>query len=137
MMTSRRSDTPVREWSVEEIRAFGYEVVDVIVRHLSELPDRPVFQAVPLDVQHGFLEGSIPVHGLPPARVLEEFCDRIEPYPFGNGHPGFFGWVNSPPTVIGIFADALAAAMNPSCAGGNHAAVYVERQVIEWFRELY
>ena len=37
---------------------------------------------------------------------------------------------------MGIFADALAAAMNPSCAGGNHAAIYVEHQVIGWFREL-
>jgi glutamate/tyrosine decarboxylase-like PLP-dependent enzyme len=44
--------------------------------------------------------------------------------------------VNSPPEAIGIFADALAAAMNPSCAGGNHAAVYVERQVIDWFRQI-
>src|SRR4029079_9073534 len=25
---------------------------------------------------------------------------------------------------------------NPSCAGGNHAAIYVERQVIGWLREL-
>ncbi|MDQ6672919.1 MAG: amino acid decarboxylase, partial [Chloroflexota bacterium] len=38
--------------------------------------------------------------------------------------------------VMGIFAEALAAAMNPSVAGGNHAAVYVERAVIGWFREL-
>ena len=37
---------------------------------------------------------------------------------------------------MGIFAEALAAAMNPSCAGGNHAAIYVEHQVIGWFREL-
>jgi glutamate/tyrosine decarboxylase-like PLP-dependent enzyme len=37
---------------------------------------------------------------------------------------------------MGIFADALAAAMNPSCAGGNHAAIYVEREVIGWFREM-
>jgi aromatic-L-amino-acid decarboxylase len=26
--------------------------------------------------------------------------------------------------------------MNPSCAGGNHAAIYVERQVLNWFREM-
>jgi glutamate/tyrosine decarboxylase-like PLP-dependent enzyme len=44
--------------------------------------------------------------------------------------------VNSPPAVIGVFADALAAAMGPSVAGGNHAAVHVERQVIRWFTEL-
>jgi aromatic-L-amino-acid/L-tryptophan decarboxylase len=59
----------------------------------------------------------------------------IEPYPFGNGHPRFYGWVNSPPAVMGIFAEALAA-MNPSVAGGNHAATYVERQVLNWFKSL-
>jgi hypothetical protein len=37
---------------------------------------------------------------------------------------------------MGIFAEALAAAMNPSCAGGNHAAVYVEREVINWFKQI-
>jgi glutamate/tyrosine decarboxylase-like PLP-dependent enzyme len=26
--------------------------------------------------------------------------------------------------------------MNPSCAGGNHAAIYVEHQVIAWFRAM-
>jgi len=26
--------------------------------------------------------------------------------------------------------------MNPSCAGGNHAAVYVERQVLNWFETV-
>ena len=60
----------------------------------------------------------------------------VEPYLFGNGHPRFFGWVNSPPTIMGIFADALAAAMNPSRAGGNHAAIYVEKQIVNWFKEL-
>ncbi len=68
--------------------------------------------------------------------MLAEFRETIEPYPFGNGHPRFWGWVNSPPSVMGVFAEALAAAMNPSCAGGNHAAIYVERQVINWFRSI-
>ena len=27
--------------------------------------------------------------------------------------------------------------MNPSVAGGNHAAVWVERQVIEWFKSIF
>jgi glutamate/tyrosine decarboxylase-like PLP-dependent enzyme len=68
--------------------------------------------------------------------VLRAFSERVEPYPFGNGHPRFFGWVNSPPAIMGVFADALAAAMNPSCAGGNHAAIYIERQVLQWFKTL-
>lgn len=68
--------------------------------------------------------------------MLAEFAERVEPYPFGNGHPRFFGWINSPPDVLAVFADALAAAMNPSVAGGNHAAVYVEGAVIGWFRDF-
>ncbi len=85
-----------------------------------------------------FLQEPVPAVGLAAAAesVLAEFTERIEPYPFGNGHPRFFGWINSPPDVVGIFAEALAAAMNPSVAGGNHAAVYVERAVIGWFRAL-
>ena len=68
--------------------------------------------------------------------ILDRFASEVGAFPFGNGHPRFFGWVNSPPVVIGIFAEALAAAMNPSCAGGNHAAIYVERQVIDWFKQI-
>ena len=71
------------------------------------------------------------------ARASTRFCAasrRDRRYPFGNGHPRFSAWVNSPPATIGVFAQALAAAMNPSVAGGNHAAVWVEREVIQWFK---
>src|ERR1022692_4584678 len=107
--------TAVRPWTEQEIRDFGYRVVDIIARHLTELPDRPVVRPFPAET----LEGAMPEQGSPAGEVLAEFAAQIEPYPFGNGHPRFWGWVNSPPTVIGVFAEALAAAMNPSCAGGN------------------
>ncbi|MEK6206930.1 MAG: hypothetical protein AABM32_04745 [Chloroflexota bacterium] len=38
-------------------------------------------------------------------------------YPFGNGHPSFFGWVNSPPAVMSVFAEALAAAIARTALG--------------------
>lgn len=123
-------------WSEEEIRRIGYRVVDLIAAHLTTVPSRPVFSPVPEDVSAAFLQGPMPEHGGSPDEILAAFQRTVEPYPFGNGHPRFFAWVNSPPTVMGIFADALAAAMNPSCAGGNHGAIYVERQVVNWFKEL-
>jgi glutamate/tyrosine decarboxylase-like PLP-dependent enzyme len=124
------------DWSSEEIKRVGYRVVDLIAEHLSSLPERPVFAPVPPELATVFLQEPAPQTGRDPDDILDLFRATIEPYPFGNGHPRFFGWVNSPPTVMGIFADALAAAMNPSCAGGNHAAVYVERQVINWFKQM-
>src|SRR5271170_3155168 len=54
----------------------------------------------------------------------------------GNGHPRFFGWVNSPPEPAGVLVEPIAAAMNPSCAGGDHAAVAVERCVVRWLAGL-
>jgi glutamate/tyrosine decarboxylase-like PLP-dependent enzyme len=124
------------DWSPEEIKRVGYRVVDLIAEHLSSLPERPVFAPVPPELASAFLQEPAPHAGRDPEDILDLFRTTVEPYPFGNGHPRFFGWVNSPPTVMGIFADALAAAMNPSCAGGNHAAVYVERQVVNWFKQM-
>jgi aromatic-L-amino-acid/L-tryptophan decarboxylase len=123
-------------WTADEIRDFGHQVVDLIAEHLTRLPERAVFRPVPRDVIDSFAQEAAPEAGLEPSAVLADFAERIEPYPFGNGHPRFFGWINSPPDAIAIFAEALAAAMNPSVAGGNHAAVYVERAVIGWFRTL-
>jgi glutamate/tyrosine decarboxylase-like PLP-dependent enzyme len=124
-------------WPEEEIKRIGYRVVDLIAHHLASLPERPVFQPFDPDLAARYLDGSpLPESGQSPDDVLAAFASEIEPYPFGNGHPRFHGWVNSPPAVMGIFAEALAAAMNPSCAGGNHAAIYVERQVVGWFKRL-
>ena len=124
------------DWTHDEIRRVGYLVVDIIANHLSAMRDEPVFRPVAPAAVEQFLSSAPPLHGAVPDDILREFCRVVEPYPFGNGHPRFWGWVNSPPNIMGVFADALAAAMNPSCAGGNHAAIYVERQVIDWFRQL-
>ena len=123
--------------TADEIKRIGCRVVDLIAHHLTSLPDRPVFQPFPADLAARYLDGSpLAELGQSVDEILETFAAEIEPYPFGNGHPRFYGWVNSPPAVAGIFADALAAAMNPSCAGGNHAAIYVERQVGNWFKRM-
>jgi aromatic-L-amino-acid/L-tryptophan decarboxylase len=125
------------EWSADEIKRFGYQVVDLIADYLTELPERPVWRPYPEELAQSLLSEPVPQTGQEAGALLSEFATRIAPYPFGNGHPRYFAWVNSPPAVIGIFAEALAAAMNPSCAGGNHAAIYVERQVVRWFKELF
>jgi len=124
------------EWTADEIRRVGRLVVDLIADHLTSLPERPAFRPVPAALAQEMAATPAPAHPASPDDILRRFKDTIEPYPFGNGHPRFWGWINSPPAVMGVFADALAAAMNPSCAGGNHAAIHLEREVLEWFREL-
>ena len=69
--------------------------------------------------------------------VYREFTELILPYGSGNAHPRFFGWVQGAGTPTGALADFLASIMNPNVGGRNHGAIYVERAVIEWFRELF
>ena len=38
---------------------------------------------------------------------------QVLTHPMGNGHPRFFGWVNSPPAPLGVLADFLAAGVEP------------------------
>jgi glutamate/tyrosine decarboxylase-like PLP-dependent enzyme len=125
-----------RGWSAEEFRRAGYRVVDRIADYLSHLPSEPAFRPVPQDLAAEFLREPPPAAGQGIEAILDEFDRHIAPYPFGQGHPRFWGFVNPPPTPIGILAEALAAAMNSSCGGGNHAAYYVERQVVHWFQQI-
>jgi glutamate/tyrosine decarboxylase-like PLP-dependent enzyme len=127
---------PVHEWTADEIRRVGRIVVDLIADHIATLPQAPVFQPVPAEVAERLATATAPLEPVPPEDILRTFSELVEPYPFGNGHPRFMGWVNSPPAVLGVFAEALAAAMNPSCAGGNHGAIHLEHQVLRWFRDL-
>ncbi|MGI8484371.1 MAG: pyridoxal phosphate-dependent decarboxylase family protein, partial [Thermomicrobiales bacterium] len=124
-------------WSRDELRRVGYRAVDLIAEHVSGIRETPVFQPVPPSTIGEFLGSDrAPESGADADALLADIAARVMSYPFGNGHPRFYAWVNPPSTPIGIFGDAIAAAMNPSCAGGNHAAIYVEHQVLNWMKEI-
>jgi aromatic-L-amino-acid decarboxylase len=131
------ADDPALEpWTVEQIRLVGREVVELMVDQLAGSPSRPVFRLLPPDLARTLGSGSLPDAGADPAQLLEAFRDEIAPYPLGNNHGRFWAWVCSPANVMAVFGEALAAAMNPHCDVANHAAVHVERQVLDWFRDL-
>ena len=124
------------DWDADELRRHGYRMVDLLVEHLSALPDRPVFRPYPRELAAERLAAPLPERGRPADELLDEIAATVLPWPLGNGHPRWAGWVNGPPSPVAVLADALAAAMNPSVAGGNHAATYVEKQAVRWLAEL-
>ncbi len=42
----------------------------------------------------------------------------VLPYPMGNPHPRFWGWVMGNGTPFAAMAELLAATMNPNMGGG-------------------
>jgi len=119
-----------------EFRKLGYQAVDIAARYFAELPGRPVFQRMEEGERQALMNMPLPTAPLPGDEILRVLAERILPRPMGNGHPRFFGWVNSPPAMLAVITEILAAAMNPSCAGGDHAAIYLEHCVVRWLMEL-
>jgi glutamate/tyrosine decarboxylase-like PLP-dependent enzyme len=122
--------------SPDEFRALGYRAVDLIAEQLAAPPEAPCRRPVPEQVRDGLPSQPLPDTGRSPQDILQAFARAILPYPMGNGSPRFFAWVNSPPAPLGVLAELLAAAVNPSVAGGDHAATYVEHAVLGWLKQL-
>lgn len=122
--------------SEEEFRRLGYQAVDMAASYLAGLPGRPVFQRMEESERQALMNMPLPDAPLSGDEILRFLAERILPHPMGNGHPRFFGWVNSPPAMMAVITEILASAMNPSCAGGDHAAIYLEQCVIRWLMQM-
>lgn len=120
----------------EAFRAAGHAAIDLAADYLGSMRDRPAFQPMTPAQRDLLMDAALPRQGADIGEILDHFAENVMPFPLGNGHPRFYGWVNSSPSPVGILADLLAATMNPSCAGGDHAAIYVERAAVRWLMEL-
>ncbi|HLI97761.1 MAG TPA: pyridoxal-dependent decarboxylase [Candidatus Baltobacteraceae bacterium] len=120
----------------ERFREIAHRALDDAVDYLENLRERPVWQAVPEQIKAQLRE-PMPQEGRALDEIYREFAQTIMPYVTGNIHPRFWGWVHGAGTPTGALADMLAAVMNSNVGGRDHGAVYVERQVIGWFRDLF
>lgn len=117
-------------------RAQAHRVLDRALDELEHVRDRPVWRPVPAAVREA-LAAPLPLKGEGEAAVCEAMLRDVLPYNTGNTHPGFFGWVHGAGMPMGVVAELVAAAMNSNVGGRQHGAVLVERQVLEWCRELF
>src|SRR5436309_8319539 len=135
-MTSRVQKIAPPALDPEHFRRLAHETVDLVADYLAGVSTRPVFRPMTPAERATLMQEPLGAAGVGPEVLLERVRAAVLPHAMGNGHPRFFGWVNSAPAPIGVLADFLAAALNPSCAGGDHAAIYVERAAVRWLMEL-
>jgi aromatic-L-amino-acid decarboxylase len=120
----------------DDIRALGHRMLDDMLDYTAEIRDRPVWQPIPDHVRARF-HATLPRQPSDLADVYREFSDFIVPYATGNVHPGFMGWVHGGGTAVGMFAEMLAAGLNANLGGRDHIPVEVERQIVEWMRQMF
>ncbi len=117
-------------------RAEAHRALDDAIDFLRDARERPVWRPVPASVRAA-LATPPPQHAQPFAEVYRDFAQLILPYSTGNTHPRFFGWVHGTGMAGGLVAEMMAAALNNNCGGRDHGAIYVERAVIDWCKELF
>ena len=119
----------------ESLRSLGHRMVDDMLSYLEDVRERPVWQPIPETVKTRL---SLPLPRGPQGEqaAYEDFLEVVLPHPMGNIHPRFWGWVVGTGTPLSAMTEMLAATMNPNVGGGDHAANYVEHQVIDWCKEM-
>jgi aromatic-L-amino-acid/L-tryptophan decarboxylase len=127
---------PSLDLDPEAFRKLGYRAVDLATEYLATIRDRPVFMPMFEEQRATLRDAPLLETGEGATDLIDGAARQIFGFPLGNGHPRFFGWINSPPAPIGAIADFLASVSGPSCAGGDHAAIYIEKAVVSWLMDL-
>jgi len=119
----------------QDVRETAHQMLDDMLEHFQSLRDQPVWQPMPEATKQSLTE-ELPMEGSPLAEVYEQFKQDILPYPNGNIHPRFWGWVMTNGSPTSMLADMLASGMNPHLAGYEQSASFVEKRVVKWLAKL-
>ena len=121
------------DWNV--FRAQAHRMLDTAIDRMASYRDGAVWNPFPPALQETY-RAPLPTEGLG-AEATQTHMKALLPYGVGNTHPRFFGWVHGSGTPGNLMADIAAAAINANLGGRDHGAMYVEKQVVNWCRELF
>lgn len=111
-------------------------MLDDMLDYLAEIRQRPVWQPSPAQATVAF-RTALPRAAGSLEDAYETFAQHVLPYSIGNTHPGFMGWVHGGGSVVGMLAEMLAAGLNANLGGREQMPIAVERQIVQWMRELF
>jgi len=122
----------------EDMRKLGYQMVDMVVKHLAERASEPAIRVGQRQALEAAIGGPVPQQPSDPAVALMTLRDEVLSYMQHGDHPRYFARVGGPSSFAGILGEWLATgfnAMTSSWVGGSGTAV-VELVVIDWLRQL-
>jgi aromatic-L-amino-acid decarboxylase len=126
------------EPSADEIRDWGNSVTQFMIDYLGGLRDRPAYRHTSSREIRSGLDLKLPIKGTDFDALLKVFRETIVPCSRQNAHPRMFGYVQSPGTPIGAFADLLASTLNANLTiwRSAPAPVELERLTVDWIRQI-
>src|SRR5437879_4813192 len=120
--------------SREEMREFGYRVVDLLAEHFADVREERVGSKADPAKLIPLFDKDPPETGRDPNELLAQLERDVLPNNLHVDHPRFFAFVPGPNNFISVMADAIAAGFNifnGTWLGGSAAAA-VELGVVRW-----
>jgi len=119
--------------NLEDIRKLGYAFVDLIVDSVLDTQNQAFVQ------DESSLKLTIPEHGTKLTDLLAEVRSQVLPRTVNFQNPRYMGHMDSVPTAITIWADALISAINNNMLSYELAPVFteMEAQLMQWFGNLF
>lgn len=121
------------DWTA--FRQSAHDLLDAAIDKMEANREGRVWTPFPPEMKAAFAQ-PLPKDGQGEAEIAGQLAALL-PYGVGNTHPRFFGWVHGSGTPQNLLAEIAAAAINANAGGRDHGAIYVERQVIAWCREMF
>lgn len=125
--------------SREEMKTYGYKVVDTIVDHFdTQHTKNPFSTASRAEMDNLFLEEA-PEKGSDPHEVLDFVTERVLSEINIASHPKFYSFVPGPSNYISAMSDTLATGFNVFSGGwvASAAAAELEIITINWLLKLF
>ena len=127
------------ELSKEEMKSYGYQIVDAIVEHHATQDQKlPVALGSRKEMDSLFLEEA-PEKGSDPSQVLDFVLEKVMTNSANLAHPRSFSFVPGPSNYISVMADALATGYNIFSGGwaASPAAAELEIVTIQWLLKIF
>lgn len=121
----------------DEMRRLGYQVIDQIVDHFTNLKDKKVLNTFPHPEMSQIIKPDIPIEGQGPEKVFQHLKTDIFAHTLHSDHPRTFAFIPAASNYISVLADALAAGHNVFSGHWMSAAsaAQVETVTINWLKE--
>jgi glutamate/tyrosine decarboxylase-like PLP-dependent enzyme len=109
----------------------------LVFEYFANIAERPVMAPNHAGKTKAAIKVDLPVEGRPLEELIAE-CRTVMDLSRHNGHPRFFGYVASPSTAIGAYADLIASALNANitCWRSGPAGTEIEQVVVRWLGSM-
>src|SRR5215207_8203275 len=123
--------------SEDDLQQISSESTKLVFEYLTTISERPVRAENHAGKTLAAIETELSSEGRTLDQLLND-CRTIMDLSRHNGHPRFFGYVASPSTPIGTYADLIASALNANitCWSSGPAGTEIERMVVQWLGAL-